>query len=242
MGTNKDITFYHLAPKENRLNIEQAPVARAWMDETSLGYAYRCLPMSYANRHGWCVRLTEDVEVIWGGEPMVSSTDILCGRDQNGFRMVDNGTGNGVVTFHLNAVPRTSSEWNLWIMGAPNLVIPGASPLSGVIESDWVFSSPTSNWKLTEPNKKVVFKKGDPVIFFVPVHRTELEEFRIINKEIWDDQEIHQHMNEHTAWRQKLASENKEVFGKMYMRGQYPDGTTPEPNAHKTKLRLHEPD
>lgn len=239
---DKIIEFYHLAPKENRLRIEQAPVVRQWMDDTIKGYAYRCLPMTYANRHGWCVRLTEDVEAVWDGGYMPENTNIITGREQNGFRVADNGTGNGIITFHLNAIPRTSPDWNIWIMGAPNLVIPGASPLGGIVESDWIFSSPTSNWKITEIGKTVTFKKGDPVIFFVPVHRTELEEFRLINKELSEAPDMQKHMIDHIQWRERIAEEGKEAFGKMYLRGTNPDGTKPEPYTHKTKLHLHEPD
>ena len=242
MNTEADryfLDFYHISPKENRLQIEQTPVNREWMDQTPMGYAYRCLPMSYANRHGWCVRLTQDVEVIWDGSTGASGTTIICGREQNGFRMADNGTGNGIVTFHLNAIPRTSSDFNIWIMGAPNLVIPGASPLSGIVESDWVFGSPTSNWKLTEPNKIVTFKKGDPVIFFIPIHKSELEQFKINHYEIYDNQEINKHFLDHAKWREETESNGGEVFGKMYRKGIRADGTKPTENyVHKTKLNL----
>lgn len=236
---NNFIDFYHLYPEEQRLLIEQSPVDRVWMDNTVDGYSYRCLPMTYANRNGWCIRLVTDVEVIWDGTIGASGTQIICGGDQNGLRVADNGTGNGIVTFHLNAIPRTSPEWSLWIMGAPNLVIPGASPLSGVIETDWIFGSPTANWKITEPNKLVTFKKGDPVIFFVPVHRTELESFKIRSFSLQDDPEMNRHYSEHTAWRKKIESSGKPVFGKMYLKGIRVDGTKPETaEFHKTRLHL----
>lgn len=236
-----ELKFYHLYAKGQRLPIEQSPVDREWMDETAMGYAYRCLPMTYANRHGWCIRLIEDVEVTWHGETSADSTEIHTGRTQNGVRFADNGTGNGVVTFHFNAIPRTSKDWNIWIMGAPNLVIPGASPLSGVVESDWMFSSPTANWKLTDPGRKVIFRAGDPVIFFVPVHKTELEEFELSHHNISDDAEMARHFNEHYQWRIKAEAEGT-VFGKMYIRGNNPDGTKPTmEHNHKTKLSLHEP-
>ena len=77
------IDFYHLYPEKMRLPIEQAPVDRQWMDDTDSGYAYRCLPMTYANRHGWCVRLATDVEVIW-----VSAAE--------------NDGDNGIVAVHLS--------------------------------------------------------------------------------------------------------------------------------------------
>jgi hypothetical protein len=229
-------------PVGHRPIIEQAPVDREWMDETSQGYAYRCLPMTYANRHGWCVRLTEDVKVIWKNGHSSSKVDILSGETQNGIRMANNGTGNGIVTFHLNAVPRTSPEWNLWIMGAPNLVVPGASPLSGVVESDWMFSSPTSNWKITVQDIPVVFKKGDPVIFFVPVHKSELEQFALEHYSVDDDPEIKKHLFEFNSWRANLANEGKSAFGKAYIKGERTDGSTPEwEHNHKTRLHLHSP-
>ena len=242
MNTDKHIKFYHLYPDGERLPIEQAPVNREWMDNVSESYAYRCLPMTYASRHGWCVRLTNDVEVIWDGGWEPSSTSIICGREQGGRRMVDNGTGNGVVTFHLNAVPRTSPNWSLWIVGAPNLVIPGASPLSGIVESDWMFSSPTMNWKITQPDQLVKFKKGDPVIFFVPIHKTELEAFTLSHHSLTDDPDIKRHLDEHAAWRATKDANKEPVFGKMYLKGKRPDGTTPEfLHNHKTRLNLHCP-
>ena len=236
------IDFYHLYPEKMRLPIEQAPVDRQWMDDTDSGYAYRCLPMTYANRHGWCVRLATDVEVIWDGSISAQGTQIICGGNQNGLRMADNGTGNGVVTFHLNSIPRTSPDWSLWIMGAPNLVIPGASALSGIIETDWAFGSPTSNWKITEPNKVVTFKKGDPVIFFIPIHRTALETFQLRNFVMQENEDINRHYVDHARWRQKTEAEGKGVFGKMYLKGIRADGTKPETSEfHKTRLHLHSP-
>jgi hypothetical protein len=243
MVTNKYLKFYHLYPPGQRMRIEQAPVDREWMDNTVQQYAYRCLPMTYASRHGWCIRLLEDVEVIWDAEGDNSKVCLLSGDVQNGIRIANNGTGNGIVTFHLNAVPRTPPDWNLWIMGAPNLVIPGASPLSGVVESDWMFSSPTSNWKLTVKNKKVIFKKGDPVLFFVPVHKTEIEEFQLEHYSIHDDPEMKHHLNEFHDWRKELAEKNQSSFGKAYTRGQRVDGSKPEwEHNHKTRLHLHSPD
>lgn len=236
------LEFYHIAPKENRLPIEQSPVSREWMDNTVSGYSYRCLPMTYANRHGWCVRLTSDVEVIWDGSIGAEGTSIICGREQNGWRFTDNGTGNGVVTFHLNAIPRTPPDWNLWIIGAPNLVIPGASPLSGVVESDWMFSAPTMNWKITEANKLVRFKKGDPVIFFFPIHKSVLETFEVRHLTMQDFEEMNKNFLEHCMWREEVDKSGGPVFGKMYLKGINPDGKEPNfPHTHKTKLHLQAP-
>jgi hypothetical protein len=237
------IDFYHTLPLGKRMEIEQSPVDRDWMNNLPQSYGYRCLPMTYANRHGWAIKLIHDVQVIWDGSSNPSGTQIICGREQM-FNSVfaDNGTGNGVVTFHFNAVPRTPPDWNLWIIGAPNLIIPGASPLSGIVESDWMFSSPTMNWKITEPNKIITFKAGDPVIFFIPIHKTQLEEFTLIHKSLHDDKDMTRRYAEFTAWRNTEDMSGKSAFGKRYLKGKNPDGSVPEwPHKHKTKLNLHTP-
>jgi hypothetical protein len=242
MSNNFKIKFYHIFQNGQRTEFVQSPVTREWMDNTTLGYSYRCLPMTYANRHGWAVCAPEDISVIWSGDSSPDSLQILSGRDYpNGPVFADNGTGNGIVTFHINAIPRTSPDWNLWIMPAPNLVIPGASPLSAIIESDWMFTSPTMNWKITKVNEVVTFKKGDPVFFFVPVNKTYLEKFEIEHLSIQDDPELEKHYKEHLDWRAETEASGQGVFGKMYMRGQYPDGSTPTcPHNHITKINLNE--
>jgi hypothetical protein len=200
--------------------------------------------MTYASRHGWAVRAPSDIQVVWNGGVTADSTEIICGRyTEFGTIFTDNGTGNGIVTFHINAVPRTLPEYSLWLMGGPNLVVPGASPLSGVVESDWTFASPTMNWKLTDPGRLVTFKKGDPVFFFVPIHKTYLEEFDIQHADISENPGMQERMLEHIRWRRETESAGEAVFGKKYMRGQNPDGSTPDwEHKHMTRLSLHEPD
>ena len=214
------------------------------MDDTVGQYAYRCLPMSYASQHGWALRAPYDVEVFWDGGISASSTQIICGRHtEHGGVFADNGTGNGIVTFHLNAIIRTPPGWSTWIMGGPNLVVPGAAPLSGVVETDWVWSSPTMNWKLTDPGRTVVFRKGDPVFFFFPFEKTYLEDFSMEHHDANEDPGVIGRYNEHLRWRRETESAGKPVFGKMYMRGLNPDGTKPDwPHTHKTKLHLKSAD
>jgi len=238
------IRWYHLAPKGKRLKIEQSPVNREWMDNTAMGYAYRCLPMTYASRHGWAIRAPSDIQVIWDGGDQPENTQIISGRyTETGSVFADNGTGNGIITFHINAIPRTPPDYNLWLMGGPNLVVPGASPLSGIVESDWTFASPTMNWKLTDPGRLVTFKKGDPVFFFVPVHKTKMQEFSLEHLDIAEDPQMQKRLSDHIRYRQEMAETKQAVFGKSYMRGENPDGTIPDwKHNHMTRLILDETD
>lgn len=224
------------------MKIEQSPVNRQWMDELNEQYAYRCLPMTYASKHGWSINLLEDVKVVWHGGWNKDQTEILEGREQvPGINFVDNGTGNGIVTFHMHAVPRTPPDWNIWIMGAPNLVVPGAHPLSGIVETDWSYSALTSNWKITEPKKIITFKKGSPVLFFIPVHKTQLENFVFEHKNLSDDQDIFKNLNDFESYRSDIDSKGISSFSKTYLRGKNPDGTFPWwPHKHKKNIKLYE--
>ena len=237
---NLYINWYHLMPKGKRVEITQSPIDREWMDNTHKGYAYRCLPMTFASQHGWAVNAPNDVEAVWDGRDSADGMTITCGRyTEHGSVFADNGTGNGILTFHINAIPRTPPGWNLWIMPAPNLVVPGASPLSAIIETDWSPSSPTMNWKFTDPGRTVTFKKGDPVFFFVPVHKTMIEEFSTEHFSVTDFPEIEKPLRDFEAFRADKTLKGEEVFGKHYIKGILHDGTKPSwPHQHVTKTKL----
>ena len=46
--------------------IRPAPTSRAWMDATS-AFAYRCLPLTIANAHGWELLSPAGLSAIWNG-------------------------------------------------------------------------------------------------------------------------------------------------------------------------------
>lgn len=238
----KYIDFYHLGKPGERFSIEQSPMDRLWMTRTHKGYAYRCLPMTYANRHGWCVKTTSDVRVLWNGNIAPVGLTIMEGRYQKNARFADNGTGNGIITFHPNFIPRTPPDWNLWVMPAPNLVIPGASCLSGIVESDWMTTPLTANWKVTDIDKEIIFKAGDPVIFFIPIHKTEMETFELRNKYLNDDEDLKKHYSDFIDFRKKCDAEGVSAFSRNYNKGLRHDKTAPEDEyMHKTRLSLSIP-
>src|SRR5258707_14212173 len=49
------------------VDIRPAPVERDWMDNTEQRYAYRCLPLSIANSHGWEILCAAGFTAIWDG-------------------------------------------------------------------------------------------------------------------------------------------------------------------------------
>src|SRR5437016_3612793 len=49
---------------------------RQWMDRFPDQHAYRCLPLSIANAHGWHVLCPAPVEIEWNGGPAVADIKV----------------------------------------------------------------------------------------------------------------------------------------------------------------------
>ena len=153
----------------------------------------------------------------------------------------------GIITFEFDFIIRTSEKTNLLVRGAPNFFIDGLHPLEGVVETDWLNFTFTMNWKVTQPNKIVTFRKGDPICFVQPVPHNYSETFDF---EI-DHLENNPFMKEqHTEWHNKRMefSNNRKIgienrkWQKDYFEGRdVKTGTTQNSEIHSTKLYLSDP-
>ena len=155
--------------------IRPASAQRAWMDATPESFAYRCLPLSIANAHGWEVATPRAVEAWWDGGSGVEAVHLQVEGEPDPVSAPVSMFGQGVLTFHLAGLFRTPSGWNLWVGGPPNQGKDGISPLSGVIETDWSPFTFTMNWRFTRPNHRVRFEADEPIAFLFPVERAVLE-------------------------------------------------------------------
>ncbi len=167
--------------------LEPASARRAWMDQTPENFAYRCLPLSIANSHGWVALTPRGFWTRWTGADDLDGVEI---RPDDGAESCEGPVsmfGHGVLSFHVPGIFRTPQGVNLFLSGPPNHPIDAISPLTGVIETDWSPYSFTMNWKFTRPNHWVRFEKGQPFAFFFPVPRGYVEsfhpEFRALSSE-----------------------------------------------------------
>ena len=65
---------------QNPPEIRQSRRKRDWMDDTYNKHAYKCLPLTAANVHGWEMVLQQEVVVQWDGGnsvPRVLSGEIM---------------------------------------------------------------------------------------------------------------------------------------------------------------------
>lgn len=149
--------------------LRPATVRRDWMDGTPGRFAYRCLPLTVANGHGWEIQGETGFEAWWNGGDR--KQDIAIRILKPGGVAPMSHFGSGILTFSIEVLLRTGPGIGLWVSGPPNAPKDGIAPLSGLVETDWAPMTFTMNWRFTRPNHVVRFAPGEPVCFFFPVDR-----------------------------------------------------------------------
>ncbi len=234
--------IYDIAPE-----IVPGRAQRDWMDAFTDRHPYRCLPLTMANSTGWEILCPFDIEIAWDGGPMENA--ILVTSDEAPGR-VDTFAGShfrkGIVTFHTGHLFRTPPGWGVWTTGAPNLPKHGITPLTGLVETDWLPFPFTMNWQMTRPGR-VRFEKGEPFCFITLMEHSKLEDVQPVLRRL----DAHPDLKaEYEAWRdsrndfnERLASKEAEAmkarWQRHYMRGEKLTGEAA--GEHKTKRRLRPP-
>ena len=213
------------------------------MDATKKGWAYRCLPLNLANQAGWLMLNARDVEVTWNGNDRQEALRIRF-LDGPPSSQVASVFGYGIVTWKVPYLFRTPPGYNLLVRGPTNMFKEAASPLDGIVETDWSVSSFTMNWKITIPFWKVRFRKDEPIAMILPLRRHDIEGFQpaIVNLE--SDPELQKSYETWAAGRRAFTEKNfgqfdaagNPVWQKHYTKGVGPGGeTAPE---HQVKLAV----
>jgi hypothetical protein len=184
--------------------LHPAPVRRDWMDASPQGFAYRCLPMTIANSHGWVVLGESSFDAVWNGGDRAS--DIALKFQHEATPAPVSHFGSGVLTFHIDMLLRTPPGMNLWVSGPPNAPKDGIFPLTGIVEADWAPMTFTMNWRFTRPFHSVRFVAGEPICFFFPIPRDLIRETRPETRPLAGEQALH---TAHQAWRDARGAFNK---------------------------------
>ncbi|MGD2133414.1 MAG: DUF6065 family protein [Maricaulaceae bacterium] len=232
-------------------SLRAAPSKRDWMDATPDSYAYRCLPLTIANAHGWEVLNPVGFSAFWAGQTGKDAIAITLDDPEGApiaahVRAISH-FGSGVLTFELPFLLKTSPGWNLMVSGPINRPKDAIAPLTGVIETDWSPYTFTMNWLFTREKTHVRFEAGEPIAHLLPVRRGQLEKVETEVRLIHDDAD---RMAQNDLWRQsrsgflkglseKDAAAVAEKWQKAYYRGERPDGA-PGVKDHAIKLRLSE--
>lgn len=246
-GETPSLTAY-VTPGVPELEIVPAARWRDWMDGTSDRWANRCLPLLMANETGWSLLNPHGFTATWDGGKRDSAVRIDFDEPPPGDTVAASIFGYGIVTWSVPYLFRTDPGWNLLARGPANQPKDGASPLEGLVETDWATATFTMNWKLTRPGLAVHFDAGEPFCTIVPQRRHELEAFEPRKAPLTEDPELERG---YTSWQRsreqmamlKFVSQFGTVDGfdplaweQDYFRGRSQDGgSAPD---HQTKQRL----
>ncbi|MEO8455750.1 MAG: DUF6065 family protein [Sphingomicrobium sp.] len=235
---------------EHPPEVRPARAKRQWMDDFTDRHAYRCLPLSIANAYGWEVLCPIPLEIRWNGGMAVEDIEVIGLKELPGGAPIDHfcrsNFSRGIVTFHLDYLIETEPDWEILATGPFNDPKPGASPLTGVVESDWLPYPFTMNWQLTRPGI-TRFEEGEPFCFFLPVPKRALPNTELQIHRLADDAELEARHNQFRDARNDFMRRFhagdpetiKEAWQRHYFVGRHPDGAlAPE---HLNKLRLKEP-
>jgi len=222
---------------------------RAWMDETTNRFAYRCLPLTMANSSGWELRCPADVTIKWDGKTDKKSIRISGYDPKFPVRaFVQSHFGEGVVTFLTGYLFRTPPGVAVWASGAPNQPKDGIYPLTGLIETDWLPFPFTMNWQMTRPGE-VRFEKDEPFCFITLIDHGGIEAVSPETRSIDEEPAL---KAEYEAWSRSRAEFNKaieasddesmkSVWQRFYVKGEAPGGARADKATHRSKRRLQGP-
>jgi hypothetical protein len=234
---------YELYP-DQQFPLEPAPILRDWMDKAHLRFPYRCLPLAIANQCGWILRSPSAFRAYWYGGP--NKEDVEIRFDGPPDNRITSHFGVGTITFSIPYLFRTPKGMNLWVKGPANYLKDGIQSLEGVVETDWLMSTFTMNWKLTRICEWVSFEKGEPFCMLVPVPRGLAESLVPRRMALAADPALQE---KYLAWQQSRSgfltglfardpAAIKQGWQKDYFQGKKPDGS--EFEDHQTRLAIRE--
>lgn len=217
------------------VEVRPAPATRTWQDETPKKFAYRCLPLNIGNGYGWELTCAHSFSAQWTGGPEAGS---LVLEDIPQPSQAESHFGSGILSIHTDMIFRLEPGWDLMVTGPSNYGKDGITPLTAVVESDWLPFPFTMNWRFTRVNTWVHFEKGEPFCRIFPIRRRDISQVEV---EIHDLEADPQTRDYYQAWcddrDRVLALGGDTRWHRWYMKGCNPDGT-PGTTNHVSKLHL----
>ncbi len=237
-----ELIAYELTPNPGFL-IEPAKPTRDWMDKAPGRTPYRCLPMVMANQAGWFIRAPATMTARWNGKVDTSGLEIkLTDPSYKGPPFAVSNFGMGIITFQFPWMFRTPPGVGLWVHGPPNEPRDNLTALEGLVETDWIESPFTMNWKIQRRGSPVYFQKGDALCLLTPFPLDLLETVQPRAKMLSEDPKLMESVLKNRKKRLELVQEQsgsqdgKTAWEKTYFKGEKADGS--QTDRHRTNFRL----
>jgi hypothetical protein len=190
--------------KDVTQSIKPCKITRDWMHNTPARYAYRCIPLTAANSVGWDILNPVDAEISWTGLEDGDQLNIKTAHKDPFGPIPHFGSGN--VTWYIPFLFRTPPDYGLLISALVDQDKSIAVPLDAFIRTDWLPFPFTMNWRLTEPNKTVKFKAGEPICRMMPYPLALSNDMQL---EICDMQDDPNFMQQVQQWHKQRDASNE---------------------------------
>jgi len=185
---------------------------------------YYCLPLAIGNQYGFVIRAAYDFSLYWNGGLRNEDLKVECNLPQYELQNYEAHFGSGIVTVQNLWVMRTPPGVNIMTMQPPNFLKPGIMHLSAVVETDNLRRDFTFNMKVTEPNRWIHFKAGEPVGAFVCIPRHFTDEFKVaFADELFNEEQIKWEQDVQIEFSRQRSREDKDKpheAGRRYFRGE----------------------
>jgi len=171
---DQNYKYYNIIPQKHKREIFEKESYNFEKDEAK-GFhfkPYNCLPLKIANELGWTVTCPCDFSCIWDGDASRQGVKIFSdtkNTHQEISKLVMSHFSAGTLTFIIPYIFRTPKKYALYLRGPTNYYKEGIQYLDAVVETDWLNYSFTYNIKIHSINKKISFKKGEPLFSFIPL-------------------------------------------------------------------------
>jgi Family of unknown function (DUF6065) len=238
MVKNNFIDIYTNTGKESIFNVLPLNVKRDWMDDTSGGWAYNCLPLKISNQYGWVAHSPCSFTATWNGGQGIDDM-MVCDLDGKDCNHVKSHFSHGIMTINTDFLIRTNPGTSLYIRGLPNYQKDGITPLDAIVETDWLpFHFPFS-YRFTKPGS-VTFKKGEPLFMFFPIERDYIESFNVSYKSMDENLELKEQNKRFSESRREHMEGHNSGAQKLYIKGSVVEEKA-SIKEHKVKLNLDKP-
>lgn len=209
---------------------------RSWFPQ----HFYNCLPLVIGNQYGFGIKSLYNFKAIWDGgdTPESIKLEIEDYPECDHAQEIVSHFGSGILTLSNYFILRTEPGINLMVLPPANYFTINLVPMSAVIETDNIRRDFTFNFKIVEPNKEVVVKKGDVLSSFMPIPRYFIDnfEFKVV-QDLFDQNTIDKEiLDQDELGRQRQEEEPKEPpYGKKYFKGIHAFGE--KFTDHQTKVK-----
>jgi hypothetical protein len=204
--------------------IEPMSIKRDWMDETSLGHAYRCFPVTQSNVVGWSLFCKDDIEFVWDGINDQSQDHInIISAPEGSY----SGRGQSSISFSTGLIFRTDTNVSLFTINPVNYFNEDFETMSNIISTSFYDNPLPLAIKAKTADKNIVIKSGTPLATIIPISLSELNNTSINMVEYKDEDrkrlnaniaygEAAQVLNssgEWTDWYRNAVNEKQESLG-----------------------------